>query len=374
MIKKDYIIVPIFLNNLGCPQINKCTFCNQAVSGGTYVTLDTFKDYLEQYFNSLSKSSNFNNLKFEIAFYGGTFTNLDLQLQQTFFKISYEILNKFNISKNSFLGFRISTRPDAISNNILYFLKENGVNTIEVGVESFNDKVLIETNRGYNYQTIIKSINLIKQYNFNIVIHIMCGLPYQTRDVFKNDIDNVIKLKPHFVRVHPLYVLSGSSLALKYINKEFIPKSNEELIEEVAYAIAMFELNNIKIIRIGIQDNEKLNSQVLAGPFYPNLREVAESLIHLQIFEYLKSKFNILNQKFKIITYSKQIQNYLIGYKKMNIKKNIDLLLEFENKIIYNTQHKKYIEILDTNDKLILSISREELLKMYILKFNLSCK
>ena len=100
--KKQYII-PIFVPHLGCP--NDCTFCNQRKISGELknVTPNDVRDTIEYYLNSFKEK----DLYKEVAFFGGSFTGIDVKIQNELFMVDgvhpndygYERIADFVIQK-----------------------------------------------------------------------------------------------------------------------------------------------------------------------------------------------------------------------------------------------------------------------------------
>ena len=137
---KQYII-PIFVPHLGCP--NDCIFCNQKSISGQMkqVTEEEVEKTIQEFLNSFKDE----NLYTEIAFFGGSFTGIDIELQEKLLKIAYKYVKEKKVD-----GIRVSTRPDYIDKNELKLLKKYGVKTIELGVQSANDYILKRAKRGQN--------------------------------------------------------------------------------------------------------------------------------------------------------------------------------------------------------------------------------
>ena len=75
--------------------------------------------------------------QWEAAFYGGTFTALPPHLIKALLKPASEAMREGRIT-----AIRISTRPDAIDEQILQILLDGGVRTVELGVQSMDQEVL----------------------------------------------------------------------------------------------------------------------------------------------------------------------------------------------------------------------------------------
>ena len=138
-------IIPIFLPHQGCP--HHCIFCNQQEVTGTSYIHTPAKVYplIEQYIKTIrcqkDKSSAFPP-KIEVAFYGGNFTGMSRLEQEQFLLPAFKAVREEKIE-----GIRISTRPDYLSESDLEFLAEYGVQTIELGVQSFDQRVLQKSGR-----------------------------------------------------------------------------------------------------------------------------------------------------------------------------------------------------------------------------------
>ena len=198
--------IPVFISHFGCP--NACVFCNQKKINGreTDVSLDDLKNIIDSYLKTLPK----NSIK-QVAFFGGTFTGISMNLQKEYL----EVVKKY-IDNNDVEGVRISTRPECIDDEILTQLKKYGVKTIELGIQSLDDKVLKATGRNYTYGMVKRSCDLIKSYGFELGIQLMIGLP---KSDFNSDLQSAIKsldLNPDIARIYPTLVIKRTELEFMY--------------------------------------------------------------------------------------------------------------------------------------------------------------
>jgi len=120
MIKKKQYIIPIFVPHLGCP--NDCTFCNQRKISGELknVTENDVRDTIEFYLKNFKEKKSY----IEVAFYGGSFTGIEVELQEKLLQTVYEYIKEKKIN-----AIRISTRPDYIDKETLKRLKKYKVKT-----------------------------------------------------------------------------------------------------------------------------------------------------------------------------------------------------------------------------------------------------
>jgi len=188
-------------------------------------------------------------------------------------------------------SIRISTRPDALDEEILSLLKEYGVKTVEVGVQSMIDEVLFLANRGHSADDTITAMKRLRQWGFEVGVHLMIGLPGDTYDYFLQSLDRVIELKPDFVRIHPTLVLKGAPLEILWRDGEYSPLSLDEAVQWLKKGILRLEKSSISVARIGLQPTKELERDYLAGPYHPALHQLIDSAIFFDMAKYLLQNF-----------------------------------------------------------------------------------
>ena len=142
-------IIPIFVPHLGCP--NECTFCNQRNISGQVkkVTQEEVRNTIEFYLDSFKDKTAYK----EVAFFGGSFTGIEVEEQNALLNVAYEYIKAGQID-----AIRISTRPDYIDKDTLKRLKKFKVKTIELGVQSTNDYILANCKRGHTFEDVKLSL------------------------------------------------------------------------------------------------------------------------------------------------------------------------------------------------------------------------
>jgi len=312
-IKKDNTyIIPIFIPHRGCK--NECVFCNQRkISGETRdVTESDVRCEIEKYLKMYKDSTR----KKQIAFFGGSFTGLEIEDQIRFLNVANEYIEKGLVE-----DIRISTRPDYISELILKILKQKNVSVIELGVQSMDDEVLEAAKRGHTKEQVVKASKLIKKYGFILGHQVMVGLPKSTLEKEIYTMEECIKLQPELVRIYPVYVLKDSKLWDMYEEKQYIPLQLEDAVKRASTMYSLCVKNDINVIRIGLQTTEEINSKniEIAGPVCDNYKERVLSYIS---YNNIKEKINKLktNKDIKLIVSPKEV-NYIVGNNKNNIHK-----------------------------------------------------
>ncbi|HSQ33555.1 MAG TPA: radical SAM protein, partial [Peptostreptococcaceae bacterium] len=122
-------IIPIFVPHKGCP--HDCIFCNQKKITGvsTDVTSIDVENTIREYLKTIDEDTHI-----EVAFFGGSFTAIDINIQKELLYVAKGYLERGIIK-----DIRLSTRPDCINDEILTMLKEHKVTIIELGVQSLDE-------------------------------------------------------------------------------------------------------------------------------------------------------------------------------------------------------------------------------------------
>ena len=314
--KKQYII-PIFVPHLGCP--NDCTFCNQRKISGQLknITENDVRDTIEFYLSNFKEKDAYK----EVAFYGGSFTGIDSDLQEKLLSTVYEYIKEKKID-----GIRVSTRPDYIDKKVLRRLRKYKVKTIELGVQSTNDYILQRCKRGHTFKDVVNASKLIRRYRFNLGHQMMIGLPESTELDDINTAKDLIKLKPKIVRIYPVLVIRGTELEKEYREGKYEPLTLNQAVEKSKELCYIFGEKNINVIRIGLQNTDTIcspnsnGSEVVAGPYHDTFRQLVESSIYYDTIVEKIKKFNTKVKEVEIIVNPQNVNN-VIGYKRENILK-----------------------------------------------------
>lgn len=354
---KHYII-PIFVPHYGCP--HDCVFCNQKKITGlsTDVKPSEVEQIIKEHLSTFKPDSTV-----EVAFYGGSFTAIDIKVQEQLLEIPYKYKQEGLIN-----GIRLSTRPDCIDHNILKHLKKYSVDTIELGIQSLDNDVLEHSGRGHTSDDLYTSSALIKEYNFNLGLQMMVGLPSDTLEKDIYTCSEFIKLNPYCVRIYPTLIIKDTYLEKQFNNGDYLPIPLDEAVDRSSILLMMFTINNINVIRIGLQptENIQLGKDVVAGPFHPAFRQLVETNIYKLLLDYY-FKLNNIKTKEEILVIEASSKNIssIAGQKSSN-KKYLQEKYKFKNIKIYTKDmeinHIK-ITIGDFCDKINMKLLMEAYLK-----------
>ena len=271
--------IPIFVSHKGCP--NDCIFCNQKRITGKSgsVTAEDVEKTVTEWLSYVKGEA-------EIAFFGGSFTGIDMELQKELLGAAKKFVDGEKIT-----GIRLSTRPDYINEEIIEHLLSFGVTTVELGTQSTDEKVLEIARRGHRAEDIINASRLIKESGMNLGLQMMTHLPGSTYEKDVKTCLDFISMGPSEVRIYPTLVLKDTYLCDMYEKGEYTPATVEEAVELTAHLTELFDKAKIRVIRTGLQPSDSLAEGYVAGPFHPAFGEMAQSrLILNRVLHYIEEE------------------------------------------------------------------------------------
>ncbi len=217
-------------NRDGSKGYGGCTYCNNDTFNPDYCSPQkSIKQQLEEGIENFSKRGK--NSKYLAYFqaYTNTYSKFE-----TLKKLYEEALNVPKI-----VGLVIGTRPDCISDEIIKYLSELSKKhyiSLEFGVESTNEKTLIEVNRCHTYEDTKETFEKCKNRGLHLGAHIILGLPGESEKGMMNHAIEISKLPINTLKIHQLQIVKYSAMNNQYkANPEkFKLFSIEEYIEFVS--------------------------------------------------------------------------------------------------------------------------------------------
>lgn len=277
-----HYIIPIFVPHFGCP--HDCVFCNQRKITGfdTDINPKDVEKTIQEHLLTFKEDS-----FIEVAFYGGSFTAIRVDLQEELLSVPKKYKEMGKIDR-----IRLSTRPDAIDKEILTMLKLNDVDIIELGVQSLDPEVLELSERGHSIEDVHKATELIKSFGFKLGHQIMLGLPGDNAVKSYETARKVLLMKPDMIRIYPTLVIRNTALENMMTNGTYLPMTIQEAVSVSSRILMAFTLAEIPVIRIGLQPTENIQfgKDVVAGPFHPAFRQlVQEHMIRILLLQYISN-------------------------------------------------------------------------------------
>lgn len=134
------------------------------------------------------------------------------------------------------IGLNIATRPDSITDEVYDYLEELSKRTdlvVEIGLQTIHEKTAKLINRGHSLECFNECINELRKRNINVVVHIINGLPYETKEDMIETIKYVSNLDIQGIKIHMLFILKGTELEKMYNLTHFHVLTKEEYIDIV---------------------------------------------------------------------------------------------------------------------------------------------
>lgn len=218
---------------LSCPNIDGtvgkggCIYCSNSGSGEF---AGNKNDDIITQFNEIKKMmlKKWPNVKYIGYFQAHTNTYAPVE---TLKKLYEPILQQENV-----VGLNIATRPDAISDECLKYLEELNKKTyltIELGLQTIHKKTTKIINRCHTLECFENMVKKLREKNINVVVHIINGLPYETKEDMIKTAKYLNTLDIQGIKIHMLSVIKNTKLEKLYQLKPFHILTEEEYIDIV---------------------------------------------------------------------------------------------------------------------------------------------
>lgn len=146
------------------------------------------------------------------------------------------------------VGLSIATRADCVGDDVVKYLYDISQRTylvVELGLQTIFDKTGEKINRGHTYQEFLYGYNKLKERGINICVHLIDGLPGESKEMMVESAKAVAKLEPHAVKLHLLHILKDTKIAKEYDEGEFDLLSLEEYVDIIVSQLECFSEKTI---------------------------------------------------------------------------------------------------------------------------------
>lgn len=207
--------------NLTCPNrdgtldTRGCIFCSSGGSGDFASASNlSIYDQIEEGKKLISKKTKGSKYIAYFQAFSNTYGDYDYLK-----KVYYEALNHPDI-----VGLAIATRPDCLDESILKLLSEMNQTKklwVELGLQTIHEKTATWIRRGYKLDTFDNAVKQLNAYNIDIVVHLILGLPGETRSDILQTVDYVSSKPIQGIKLQLLHVLMDTDLAIQYEKTQF---------------------------------------------------------------------------------------------------------------------------------------------------------
>lgn len=310
--------IPVFVPHKGCP--HDCVFCNQKKITGQLdeMTPQKAKEIIESHLETIENNYKREDCHIEIAFFGGSFTAIEKESMISLLQLAGSYVQSKRAD-----GIRCSTRPDCISPEILTICKKYGMTCVELGVQSADEEVLRLSNRGHDFDDVKKASKLIKEYEMELGLQMMTGLPGDTPEKSEKTARDIASLFPDCVRIYPTLVMDGTHLFKMYENGLYCPQTLDDALNLASKIASYFKERGITVLRIGLQTTDGVNRETVIGPYHEAFAELVYSKM---MREKIEKEYLLRNDKnktdIKIFEYKTTPQkvSQAVGHKGENKK------------------------------------------------------
>lgn len=134
------------------------------------------------------------------------------------------------------IGIAIATRADSITNETMDYLEELNKRTnltIELGLQTIHEKTSKLINRCHTLEQFEKTVRELQKRKIEIVVHIINGLPYETKEMMIETVKYLNKLKINGIKIHMLNITKNTKIYERYQKEKFHLLTKEEYIDIV---------------------------------------------------------------------------------------------------------------------------------------------
>jgi len=138
------------------------------------------------------------------------------------------------------VGLAVGTRPDMLPEPILSLLEQLGRRlylTVELGLQSIHESSLQRLNRNHTYPQFLASYQKLQTMKIDTVIHLIVGIPGESREDMLATIEEINRLKPSGIKLHLLHILKDTALYRQYLSAPFPLLGQEEYTRLIVFLL-----------------------------------------------------------------------------------------------------------------------------------------
>lgn len=315
--------------------LNGCIFCS---NGSGEFCCDKNVSLLTQFDNQLAIL----HKKWPTAKYIAYFqSNTNTYASIDYLKKCYEPF----IGKEGVVGISIATRPDCLNDEILDYLSDVSKRTdlsIELGLQTIHDETALVINRGYKYATFLKAINDLRSRNINIIVHIINGLPGETKEMMIETAKTIGALPIDGIKFHSLLILKGTQIEKDYESGHIEVLSKDEYIDIV---VEQLEYLNPRIVVHRICSDAGENG--LIAPLWT----IKKTIVSNDIDKLLAKRNSIQGKKYRLSYFYEHLHVDIDEQEKRKLCITLNLGDGYEG--LFLSQYYEQVICFDTQDHAI---------------------
>ena len=230
----------------------KCRYCDFTSYAGQ-------ESYIDAYLKALSvEAAHYDSSRFDTLYIGGGTPSL-LSVDQLG-KLC-RIINKHFGPVANFAESTFEANPESLSEDKLYFLKQQGLKRLSLGLQSFQDDTLKRIGRIHTVEMFLQAYKRARKVGFdNINVDLIAGLPAQSAEQFFKGIKQLVMLGPEHISVYGLQIEPGTAFAREGVqtDEDLLRQELEQthvFLQEAGYT--HYEISNFA--RCGFESQHNIN-------------------------------------------------------------------------------------------------------------------
>ena len=217
-----------------------CTFCSEGGSGDFAATLAPISHQIEEAKNKILQKTDAKKFIAYFQSYTNTYGNIE----------ALSKLYEDTIRRDEITILSLGTRPDCLGEDALgMIVRLNRIKPVwvELGLQTIHEKTALDINRGYSLDVFETAYKNLTRMGITVIVHVIFGLPGETKEDMLSTIDYLAKLKPELpgIKIQMLHILKGTKLGESYLKNPFPILSMEEYAELVAESINRLPENTV---------------------------------------------------------------------------------------------------------------------------------
>lgn len=144
------------------------------------------------------------------------------------------------------VGLSISTRPDCLPDDVVSYLGELNQKTnlfVELGLQTIHEKTSELINRGHDFNVFVEGVKKLRNYNIEVIVHIINGLPYESQEMMLKTVKELVKLDIQGIKIHLLHVTKNTKMGKQFLIKPFHLLTLEEYVDTVVKQLELIPPN-----------------------------------------------------------------------------------------------------------------------------------
>ncbi len=248
----------------GCP--GKCIFCPDDWRMPKSYIYDepgcqrAERDGFDPYKQTLGRITAFESIghdaqKVELLILGGTWSAYGREYREWFVQRCFDAMNaaadpsytgsaslaaaqEHNVTAtHRNVGLVIETRPDWITPEEIRHLRKLGVTKVQIGVQSLDDEILTQNERGHDVASVRQALGLLRTAGFKLHLHWMPNLygatPQKDRADFARFFNDPA-IRPDELKIYPCSLIAGTELYNRWLAGDYQPYTQAELVDLLA--------------------------------------------------------------------------------------------------------------------------------------------